>query len=555
MRPTRIWLWLSGALILASCLKVYILVAGVLPFNSDEAIVALMGRHITRGELPVFFYGQSYMGSLDGFLVAIGFLIFGEHVWVIRMVQAILYLITVGTTAVLGKMACDSWKVGLTAAWLLAIPIINVTLYTTASLGGYGEMLLIGNLILWVVLRIAAILRRGETANLHLLWLTWGFLVGLGLWAFGLTLVYSLPSTIYLAWIWLKNRKETAVRVGLTGLKKEFSWLADTQFAFLALVGGVIGAAPWVDYAFRFGFKDLINELQGSAIAGVEGLSWLGQVFQHLVNLLLLGVTVIFGFRPPWEVHLLGVPLLPLVLAIWLGVLAFIFQHFRNINTRNSSGLMIAGVGATLLVGFIFTPFGADPSGRYFVPLAIPLAIFTARTVVSLSWRWGRMAYSLIAIILVYNLWGTLQSAMKNPPGITTQFDAVTQIDHRYDRELVQFLSENEETRGYTNYWVAYPLAFKSKEELIFVPRLPYHEDLRYTERDDRYMPYDQVVAEAQRVAYITTNHLALDAKLREKFRAIGVSWAETQIGDYHVFYDLSQVVRPKEIGLGMTTP
>jgi hypothetical protein len=32
---------------------------------------------------------------------------------------------------------------------LLAIPSVNVILYTTVSLGGYGEALLLGNLILW----------------------------------------------------------------------------------------------------------------------------------------------------------------------------------------------------------------------------------------------------------------------------------------------------------------------------------------------------------------------------------------------------------------------
>jgi hypothetical protein len=37
----------------------------VLPFNSDEAIVGLMARHMLQGERPLFFYGQAYLGSLD----------------------------------------------------------------------------------------------------------------------------------------------------------------------------------------------------------------------------------------------------------------------------------------------------------------------------------------------------------------------------------------------------------------------------------------------------------------------------------------------------------
>jgi hypothetical protein len=50
------------------------------PFNADEAIVALMARHILQGERPIFFYGQAYMGSLDAYLVALGFLLFGQQI-------------------------------------------------------------------------------------------------------------------------------------------------------------------------------------------------------------------------------------------------------------------------------------------------------------------------------------------------------------------------------------------------------------------------------------------------------------------------------------------
>jgi hypothetical protein len=35
----------------------------------------------------------------------------------------------------------------------------------------------------------------------------------------------------------------------------------------------------------------------------------------------------------------------------------------------------------------------------------------------------------------------------------------------------------------------------------------------------------------------------------------LDVDWKEEQIGDYLVFYALSRLVRPEEIGLGVTTP
>jgi hypothetical protein len=115
---------------------------------------------------------------------------------------------------------------------------------------------------------------------------------------------------------------------------------------------------------------------------------------------------------------------------------------------------------------------------------------------------------------------------------------------------LITFLRGEGETRGYTNYWVEYPLAFLSGEELIFVARLPYHEDLRYSARDDRYAPYDDLVAASERVAYITTRHPELDARLREEFERQRITFQEKQIGEYHVFWGLSEVVRPEDVGV-----
>lgn len=158
------------------CSKVGLLVADVVPFNSDEAVIALMARHITQGARPVFFYGQAYMGSLDAFLIAIGFLILGEYVWVVRLVQIMLYVSTLVSTVFVGKEVFGNWRVGILAAWFLAIPTVNVTLYTTVTLGGYGEMLLIGNLIILAGLRIAYHEYIKVVDSVNWLWLLWGSL-------------------------------------------------------------------------------------------------------------------------------------------------------------------------------------------------------------------------------------------------------------------------------------------------------------------------------------------------------------------------------------------
>ena len=316
----------------------------------------------------------------------------------------------------------------------------------------------------------------------------------------------------------------------------------------------MLGAAPWWLFALEHGFQALLVELTGGAIAGVEGLPWIFQVLRHTSNFLLFGSTVVFGLRPPWGVTWLALPLLPFVFMLWMGVCVYIVRCMRLNHALRGAQALLASVMLALMAGFVFTPFGADPSGRYFLPLAIPLALFAAALILELRAKIGYWALGLALLLLVYNLWGTWQSAVRFPPGITTQFYTPAQVDHRYDQALIDFLRQKDERRGYSNYWVTYPLAFLSAEDLIFAPRLPYHPDFRYTERDDRYLPYDDLVNQAQRVAYITTNHPDLDEYLRSNFKKLGVTSQEIQIGDYHVFYALSQPVRPTQIGLGTTT-
>jgi len=171
---------LLGALLTAAVLKLGILAAGAVPFNADEAIVALMARHILAGEHPLFFYGQAYMGSLDAYLVAGIFRLFGTEVWGIRLVQILLYTATLLSTAWLGKVITGKWQVAVIAAWLLAVPTVSMSLYTTVSMGGYGEMLLIGNLVLLLTIFIVRGTYTLSTRKWYLLWFGLGFLSGFG---------------------------------------------------------------------------------------------------------------------------------------------------------------------------------------------------------------------------------------------------------------------------------------------------------------------------------------------------------------------------------------
>ncbi len=168
-------------------------------------------------------------------------------------------------------------------------------------------------------------------------------------------------------------------------------------------------------------------------------------------------------------------PFAPIAVAFLIATMAYGFVKLREKPEATPAHWMVFGAALLLSVAYVLTPFGGDPSGRYFLPLGVCLAIGGAEMLEGLWRAQPRWAMAAVAGVLVFNLGATIQCARANPPGLTTQFDPVAQVDTRALPELMAFLRAQGETRGYTNYWVEFPLAFLSNEELIYrcPPALP----------------------------------------------------------------------------------
>src|SRR5260221_13703050 len=126
--------WWLPVLAVAALWRIVVLASGAVSFHSDEAIVGLMARHINQAQtIPVFFYGQPYMGSLDPLLVSLAFRLFGESVLSIRIVQSTLYLGIVGTAMILAYRLSQDRLVASLTGILFAIQPAVMTLYTMIS--------------------------------------------------------------------------------------------------------------------------------------------------------------------------------------------------------------------------------------------------------------------------------------------------------------------------------------------------------------------------------------------------------------------------------------
>ncbi len=497
------------------------------PFNADEAIVGLMAKHILAGERPIFFYGQVYMGSLDAYLIAFFFKLFGVQVFWIRFVQVTLFSITLLEFFLFTQIVFENKLITFTSTLFLAFPVVNVVLYTTVSLGGYGEAFVLG----MAVLLLAALFVKtnwilSNPQKMRLLPLV-GLTMGLGLWANALSLLLAVPAVMMILITIIKNK---------CGI-----WILFKQLVLIG-IGFLVGASFWI-YGFFNNGGVLVEEMFGSAVS-VETFSFWDRVINHLVSFFLFAPTVVFGFRPPWSVDWILLALIPLVILFWIITIK------KTIKSQYSSFQIMAiitvvGSGVLVFIGFVFTSFGVDPSGRYFLPFVFLLSMMVGLALNAN--RSDKLYLGLFVFVLVYQMAGSL-ILMNKQPKITTQFFKPAQVQQEYMPELVDFLISKNEFFGYSNYWVSYPLAFLSDEKIISIPRLPYHPDLTYTSRDNRIPNYELSGLENERVFYITTHNPALDQVLRNAFNQLDIHYKFHQIGDYLIYYELSEKIEPEQL-------
>ncbi len=546
----RYYLGLVLALVIMIGFKTTLLITDSITFDSDEAIIGLMAKHILGGDLPLFFYGQAYMGSLDALLVAGAFALLGQQVVVIRVVQVVLGAGVIITTYTLAYRLTqhDSNDLptgtvalaGTIAAMLLAIPPVLYNLYTTATLGNYVETLLLNNIIWLIGLDI---LTGQKSARGW--WFALGLLAGIGWWSMALIVISIAP--LMLVGVWNFRRRLPIRRI------------------FFLIAGFLVGAFPWIIGTFQLGTEETIGDVLGAFVSGGQSEAS-SELAARAINALIFNLPATFGLRPPWGLTWFVLPVGILICIIYLIVN---WRAFRRIWHKEETTYVRYALacyigGMVLLIGlFIGSPFGRDITGRYLLPLvpifAILLGNFTGRAVSGLEVGTGFQRYVLpplgVAILLSYNLIGNVHSIQENPPGLTTQFDPISHIPHDHDADLIAFLDSIDVNRGYSNYWLAYRFAFITDEDLILLPRIPYKSDLSYTPDDNRYKPYNDLLAEADRVVYITGNHPTLDAAMRKRFQDLGITFKEQTIGPYTVFYDLPFHITPEELrAFGVTT-
>ena len=530
--------WRNWAIVLipALILRGIVLLSGLtVSFNSDEAIVALMARHINQGQpIPTFFYGQPYLGSLDAILVSIGFRIFGESVASIRLIESILYLLIVITTVLLAwRLASRSThrrRIAVIAGLLIAIPPVMFTLYTTMTLGGYGETLLFGNLI-WLI--GWDIVEKPDGRGWR--WIALGIVAGLAWWTDALIISYLIPIGLFLLITVIKRRK-----------------FSDLGGIVLAGVAFLIGGAPWWIDNLQHNWEGLHWLLDNSQ---AQGFGRLFGIQTREIGLLFFNFPAAIGVRYSWTPDWWAGSFGGLIVAI--AVLVLIVTGRRALRQFGAERFVLISLLILSLLT-LFSSSGVDSSGRYFLPAVVMFALLIAfaADLIEATVHRPLVWQAIVGGWLIFQIIG-LGIALSNvPPGLTSQFDAITDFTNQYDQQAIAFLESHTEsealaddrsvnTLGFGTYWVTFRLAFLSHENVILDAWLPYKALLSYTPADRRYAPYTYMAASASHPVYVTANNPPLDEALQKAFARLNIHYSEQSIGPYRIYYDLSKRVTP----------
>ncbi|MEE8385734.1 MAG: hypothetical protein V3S01_07440, partial [Dehalococcoidia bacterium] len=159
--------------------------------HSDEAIVGLMAQDIAEGRrLPLYFYGQRYMGTLEAYAIAAVSPLFDDPIHALRFGPACFFALLVAVQ----YLMLTRWfgrRGGLMGAVALLAAAPMLTQWSISARGGYIEIILWGSALIWAYSEwfVEPFPTRRRQAHRFL----FGALLGSGWWINPSILMFVLP--------------------------------------------------------------------------------------------------------------------------------------------------------------------------------------------------------------------------------------------------------------------------------------------------------------------------------------------------------------------------
>lgn len=566
-------LWLCLLVAIAARTWLVVHTHGVI--DGDEAIVGIQAGHILRGELPIYYYGQAYMGSLQAYLVALIFAVAGSSVWTLRAEPILLSLVLVYLTWRMAAALADYARLGAgakklfmtIAAIFAALPPLYDMVIELRTWGGHIEIFVISLWLLWAALRLTQ--RWSEQASRKELAWRWtgvGLLSGIGLWVNPL-IVYALPAIS----LWISCF--VLFRMVLIRRSTQAS-LQELWPIVLFLLGGLIGIAPALYWGYNNKWQNityLLNTSAGNTQVGVgksiKTIAQVGKLYAtctaprifggalptadgitaaspQLLTLTLLvmgtsffvvlGATVLSFFRPnPVLVSIRRLTALPLVFA---ACVSFVF--------------CVSKISA---VGLVFHCGPVDLAGRYATPLLIFLPFIIAApctlllsmlqnkiarrapqqpaTLASIiarkrPWTARSLQIGIVALLFV-TLFSQGYDYAQAHAGRTFQTSGCVVLPQDY-APVIEYMQREHITYAWATFWMGYPIIFMTHEQIIVVdPRVVTNPGVFST----RLPEYKLSILRAERPSVLTiVRHNDSQPALLQALDAEGITYRSARL-------------------------
>jgi hypothetical protein len=496
--------------------------------DADEAIVGLMGRDILLGRgVPVFYYGQHYMGSLEALMASLSFALFGASPFSLQLVPLLWSLVLIVLAYGLGRVIAGS-RAGLISASLMAIGPPALLVWSSKARGGFIEVVVLGALALLIT--IEWIRNHPERLRYPC---ALGLVLGIGWWVNNQIIYFILPIAIFS----LIHAFSRSMRLGAPQIVYGSTfrvWRGVAAIIGVGFLSFLLGGAPYWYYNFRFGFPS----------AGMFKFASWEQFADHLKGLRMTALPAIVGAQRFWQrlpvfpfsryfaLLLYVLPIAVLILSRWRQILG-LFKG--QIDRRAPIELLVLFCISCCLI-FSISSFGwLVQAPRYLLPIYIGLYPLIA---VCCDRLWRR-SQALGAAYLIALIAFQIASSYYGGRGLSGEpivFGG--QRVARDHRALIERLGQLGISRIRANYWIGYRLAFETEERVTFTvlgeptqARIP-----RYEENDlDKRAVLPLVLVQSEAVV------------VEPVLKRFGFSFKGERVGEYSILYDLKSEIPPVE--------
>ena len=438
--------------------------------DSDQAVIGLMGIHILRGEFPIYFWGEPYSGTLESFVAALTFFLFGVSRLTLNLVPFLFSLIFLLLTWRLGLAIFDR-PTGLLGLTLAAFPPMLLTWHSVLARGNYIENLVLGNLLLLLTLKLARPDLK-PVAHCRAL-LVYGFALGFAWYMSFQSVHYLIVSALFLLW---RGQKRLLLRQSWIGLLA--ATVGSLPFWLHNLTTGIssFGAIRW--YAKAASPLDALVLFVRAKLPVLLGASGFPYNFERLVTRQV----------PSLEWVILGLYAASFLLALGMLMRRKVAQLSEGRGSGVEILLLLPLVVAAVTVG---GGFGAGGDARYLLPIYTSAPLLLGALVVALAHRSRPLGAVVLGVVLFSNLYGHLTTA-EGLPRYKVHLDN--------DRALFAYMKEHGLRHAFApEYWFSYRFTFDAEESMIFATPF-WGEYPRYL---SKYPLYTRLVNQATPSAYV----------------------------------------------------